>query len=184
MAGVDHHHGTQIRRCCGLERNGRLGNDSGVCDGGPELWPVLDRKRLNEAGAIHLLQLQHQPRRLAVGRVEQVGIRDFGRPGQVKHDPRTARHHKAVAERLDQPAPGGAGSGGKPKADLRDIHHHPVRIGQRKSAKLDGLVEIKDEAGLLGIAGQTGVRGNGKIRCHDRVGGWTLGRAGRGGAGA
>jgi hypothetical protein len=107
---------------------------------------------------------------LSSGRVEHIGICDSGRAGQVKHDPRTAGHDQAVAERLDQPAPRAAGSGRKLKADLRDIHDHPIWIGQRKSAKLDGLVEIKDESGLLGIAGQAGVSGNGKMRRNDRVG--------------
>src|SRR5882762_6401943 len=48
--------------------------------------PALDRKRLNETGAIHLLQLKHEPRRLTVGRLEHIGISDPGRAGQVKHD--------------------------------------------------------------------------------------------------
>ncbi len=102
-----------------------------------------------------------------------MGIGDFRRSGQIEHDPRAAGHHKAIAERLDQSAARGSGTGRELEADLRNIDDHAIRIGQRKGAKLDGFVEIEDETGLLAVAGQAGIGGDRKIRCH--------GRSGRGG---
>ena len=140
MAGVDDNHGTQIR-CCGnlrLVRSFNLcryRNLPGVGDGGPQLGPAIGGKRLNEGRAIHFLQLEHQPRRLTVGRIQHLGAGDPGRTGQIKHDPRAARHHQAVPERLYQPTPGGADARWKPKADLGDIDDHPIRIGKRKGLK-------------------------------------------------
>jgi hypothetical protein len=119
---------------------------------------------------IDLFELQHQPRRLAVGGVEHIGICDFGRPGEIEHDPRTARHDQAIAKRLDQPASGSAYPGGKLKADLGQVHDHPVRVGKRKSGELDGLVEIENEASLLAVAGQAGRRGDRKNRRDGRGG--------------
>ena len=170
MAGIDHDHGAQIRRRCGLGHSGRGGGSDvrGIRDGGPQFGPAFRPKRLNKDGAVDLLQFKHQPRRLAVGGVEHVGVCDLGRAGQIEHDPRTARHHQAIAERLDQPASGGAGACGKLKIDLGDIHDHPIGIGQGEGAKLNGLVEIEDEAGLLAVAGQADVGGDREVRRSDR----------------
>jgi hypothetical protein len=86
------------------------------------------------------------------------------------------------SEGLDQPAPGGASSGLELKADLGNIHDHPIGIGQRESAKLDRAVEVENEAGLLGIAGQPDLGGDGKVRRRDRIRRFTLGRAANAGA--
>ena len=43
------------------------------------------------------------------------------------------------------------------KIDLGNVDHHPIGIIEGKGAKLDGLVEVEDKAGQLGVAGQTGI---------------------------
>ena len=146
-----------------------FGVDAAVSAGAAALTPAMaglssgllsGRGRLAEGRAVDLLDLQHQPRRLAVGRIEHVGIGDFGGPGQIEHDSRTAGHHEAVAESLDQSAARGAGPCRKPEIDLGNIDDHAVGIAQGEGAKLDGLVEIEHEAGLFGVAGQPGVGGD------------------------
>ena len=116
MAGIDHDHRAQIGRCCAAlacaasePSHGGLG----IRNCWPQLGPVFRSQRLHEAGAVDLLQFQHQPRRLAVGGLQHVGIGDLGRARQVEHDSRAARHHQAVAERLDQSAAGVPGAGGQ-----------------------------------------------------------------------
>ena len=74
---------------------------------------------------------------------------------------RAARHHEAIAKRPDQSAPAGTGPGRQPEIHLRNVDDHPVGVGECKGAKLNRLVEIQDETGLLGVAGQSGVGGYG-----------------------
>ena len=109
MAGIDHDHGPRIRGCGGLGGGARLDRARcaavGVGDRGLQFGPVFGAERLNEGGAVDLFQLEHQPRRLAVGGFQHVGVCNFGRTGQIEHDPRAARHHQTVAEGLDQAAP-------------------------------------------------------------------------------
>ncbi|MGY3137978.1 hypothetical protein ACVWZM_008660 [Bradyrhizobium sp. USDA 4501] len=126
--------------------------------------PARGRQRLHEAGAVDLLEVQHKPRRLAVGGVEHVGIRDLHRSGQVEHDPRAAGHHEAIAERLHQAPPRRAGAGRELKIDLRDIDHDAVGVSQREGAKFDLAVEVEDESGLLGVAGEPGAGCDREIR--------------------
>ena len=102
------------------------------------------------------------PRRLAVGRIKYIGVGDPGRAGEIKYDSRAARHHQTIAECLDQPAPRGTDVGWKLEAELGDIDDHAVGIGKRKGPKRDGLVEIKDEAGLLAVTSQAGIGGDRK----------------------
>ena len=129
MAGIDHHHGARIRR---LRRGGR---SRGLRP--RRRWPPRSRaavragfRRASDCTKVvrsTSRQLQHQPRRLAVGRIQHVGFGDLGRARQIEHDPRTAGHHQAVAECLDQPAPGGADAGRQLEADLGNIDDHPIR---------------------------------------------------------
>ena len=97
-----------------------------------------------------------------------MGVGDPGRTGQIKHDPRAARHHQAIPECLYQPAPCGADAGRKLKADLGDIDDHAIRIGKRKGTKRYRLVEVEDEAGLLAVARQADIRGDREIRRRGR----------------
>src|SRR5882757_97973 len=48
----------------------------GVGNCRPQFGPAFRRKGLNEGGAIDLFQLEHQPWRLAVGRLEHIGVCD------------------------------------------------------------------------------------------------------------
>ena len=100
-----------------------------------QLRPALGRQRLDESGAIDLFEFEHQPRRLAVGRLQHIGIGDFRRPRQIEHDSRAARHHQAIAERFDQAAARISRAGRELEADLRDIHNDPIRIGQGEGAE-------------------------------------------------
>ena len=150
MPGIDHHHGSRIRGCGGLGCGARLDRDGrhrGVRDRGLQLGPAFGAKRLNEGGAIDLFQFEHQPRRLAVGGLQHVGICDFGRTGQIEHDPRAAGHDEAIAKRLDQPASGGARAGLQLKVDLGNVHDHPVGIGQRERRETGSACRDRERNG-------------------------------------
>ena len=107
MAGIDHHHRARIRGCGRLRRRARGSTGTaavGIGIAGFSSGRFSAAKRLNEGGAVDLLEFEHQPRRLAVGGLQHVGFCNFGRTGQIEHDPGAARHHQAIAERLDQAA--------------------------------------------------------------------------------
>jgi hypothetical protein len=159
MTGIDHDHRPFVRRR--RRRGWRVrpcNGGVGLGDPGPQFGPVFGRQRLDKGGAVDLFEFEHQPRRLAVGRLQHIGFGDLGRSGQVEHDPRSARHDETVAERLDQSPPASAGSGRKLEIDLGQVDDHAIGVRQGKGPKLDRLVEIEDEAGLFGIAGQASVR--------------------------
>ncbi len=136
MAGIDHDHRPLIRRPgCRLRRGWRIRRRSGgvgLGDRGPQFGAVFGRQRLDKGGAVDLLEFEHQPRRLAVGRLQHIGFGDLGRSGQVEHDPRSARHDETIAERLDQSPPCDADSGRKLETDLGKIDDHPIGVGQRQ----------------------------------------------------
>ncbi len=152
---------------CGLWRDG----GHRFRDRGLQLGPAV-RQRLQEGRPIDLFQLDHQPRRLIVGGIEHGGVGDPCRPGQVEHHAGAARHHHAVAKCLDQPTPVAARPGREAKIDLGNVDHHPVGIIQRKGAKLDGLVEVEDKAGQLGVAGEPGIGGDREARAVAWPCGW------------
>ena len=95
---------------------------------GGSLRIVARRARLRSASAMVRRKLsrsvgdeiEHQPRRLAVGGGEREGLVDPHRALGVEHDARAALHDQAVAERLDQAAAVLAGFGrqleGRPAA--------------------------------------------------------------------
>ena len=118
---------------------------------------VLEREVAHEGGAIDRHQVDHEPRRLVVDRLEHEGAVDAHRPGRIDHDARAALHHQAVAERLDQAFRARAGAGGKLEGDLRQVHHHAIRIGEREGRHLDGAAEIHDQPGAVGVAAKAGI---------------------------
>ncbi len=88
----------------------------------------------------------------------------------VEHDARSALHHQAVAERLDQPPPLLAGLGREVEGDLRQVEHHAIGIGQGEGGDIDLAGRGPYETGLLVIAADT--HGGGGRRCR-RHGGRT-----------
>src|SRR5262249_20833928 len=98
---------------------------------------------------------------------------DLRRPSQVEDDSRTSGHDEPITERLDQAASVRAGADRQLEADLRDIDDDAIGIVQRESSKLDGLVEIEDEASLLGVAREP------RIGRDWKTGGDDLGLGGR-----
>jgi hypothetical protein len=129
-----------------------------------------------ECGTVDGLKFDHHAGRLTVRGIEDVSLFDFRGTCEIEHNPRSARHHKSVAERLDQAATGVACVGGKTKADLRDIDDGPVRVGQQKSMDVDFLIEIKDKAGLFQIACEPNVGGDRKISRNRRANKFVSGR--------
>ena len=166
MAGIEHDQGPGIRCLRGLCRFHRSNGGIGVRDRGTQFGTILGRQRLDEGGPVHLLELQHQPRRLAVGRLQHIGIGNLRRTRQVEHDSRAARHHEAISERLDQTAPCRAGTGRELEIDLGNIDDDAIGVGQREGAELNGPVEIEDETGLFSIARQAGAGSDREIGCR------------------
>jgi hypothetical protein len=146
------------------------GNRVRLGDRGPQFGTAFGRQRLDEGGAVHLLEFEHQPRRLAVRCLQHIGFGDSGRPRQVEHDPRPARHDNPIAECLDQASPRGTNPVGKLEIDLGKVDHDAIRVGQREGAKLNRLVEVEDEAGLPVITRQPGIGCDRKSRHRRRTG--------------
>jgi len=88
----------------------------------------------------------HEPRRLALDRIEYESLIDAHRASDVEHDARAPLHHQAEAERLDEPAAALARLGGQAEHELRHIDDHPVRIGEREGGKVDAAGKVDDES--------------------------------------
>src|SRR5258706_8827457 len=63
-------------------------------------YTTLFRSNSKLLCAIDLFEFQHQPRRLAVGGLEHIGVCYFGRAGEIEHDPRTARRSEEHTSEL------------------------------------------------------------------------------------
>ena len=105
-------------------------------------------------------EVEHQPRRRAVGGIHDEGLVDADRLGDVEHQPRAAGHDQAVAEGLDQTSSAVSGIRRQLKPHLRNIDDDAVGIGERKDVQIDLAVEVHDEAGLRLIAA------NARVGCH------------------
>ena len=116
---------------------------------------AVDRDFVQERLAVGLSQIEHQPCRRAIGRVDDEGLLDSRRLGEIENQTRAALHHEPEAERLDQPAPGLAGFRRQLEYHLRDVDDDAIGIGERESVKLDLAAEIHDEAGLRFVAAET-----------------------------
>ena len=158
MAGIEH---DQRARIAGRFRRAlSLGLALAVRGGGSACAMV--RRKLSRSVA---REIEHQPRRLAVGGGEREGLVDPHRPLGVEHDARAALHDQAVAERLHQAAALLAGLGRQLEGDLRQIDHHAIGIGEREGGQIDLLAEVDHKAGLLVVAAEAHVGGH-----RERVG--------------
>ena len=125
---------------------------------------VLHGDAVQEALAVGGGKIDHQPRRLVVGGGEREGFVHPHRPLGVEHDAGTALHDQAEAERLDQAAAVLAGLRRQLEGHLRQVNHHPVRIGEREGRHIDFLRQIHDKPCLLVVAADPDVGGDRKRR--------------------
>ena len=146
MAGIEHDERPRIGGI-GLRHASRA-------DASARAEFFVERDFAQETVAVGRDQIEHQPRRRAVGRIDDKGLVDARRLGQVEHHARAARHHQPEAERLDQPSPALAGLRRQLKRDLRDVEDDAIGIGQRKDVQIDLAVEIHDEARLRLVAAE------------------------------
>ncbi len=119
--------------------------------------PAVERDLAQKALAIGRDELEHEPRRRIDRRVDDEGLVDAHRLGQIEHDARAARHHQAEAERLDEAAAALAGFRRQREGHLRHVDHDPVRVGKREGVQVDLAAQIHDEPGLRFVAAEPGV---------------------------
>ena len=67
---------------------------------------------------------------------------------QIDDQAGAALHDQAEAERLDQAAARLPGLGRQPERDLRQVHDHPVGVGEGEGAHVDLLAQVEHQAGL------------------------------------
>ena len=103
-------------------------------------------------------QIEHQPRRCAVGRVDDKGLFDAHGPGEVKNQTRTAFHDQAEAKRLDQAAPALACLRRQLECHLRNVENDPIGIGEGKGVNIDLAAEIHHEPRLRFVAAEPRIR--------------------------
>jgi len=154
VAGIDHHHGSRITACFGID-----------CGSGPARLgrAVLERNRAQERVALGRGKFEHEPVRLPVGCVDGERLFQPRRPGEIDHDARAALHDEAEAECLDQAAAHLSGFGRQLERHLWQIDHHPIRVRQCEGAKIDFPGEVDDEAGLRLVTGEPHVARDRKL---------------------
>ena len=127
-----------------------------------------------EGGAIGGHEVDHEPRRLALARIEHEGFVDQERSAHVDDDARFAGREQAEAVAGDEPPLLGAEARRHLEIHLGQIDDDPVRIGEREDVDADLLRQIGDEAGAGAVAGKPRVLGDGFMgarggvprRCH------------------
>jgi hypothetical protein len=137
---------------------------SPVPEGGPQRRPVLGGLGLTESRLVDRGQLDDEPRGLAICGIQDIGLLDPRRAGQIEDDAGPAGHHQAIAERLDQAASGMPDPRGKLERGLGNVDDHPVGVRQGEGMEIDPAVEVENEPGLLVVAGEAHVLSDRKRR--------------------
>ena len=132
VAGIDHHERARIAVRLGVRGRLRLALRR----------PALERDGAHERLAVAGREVDHEARGLIVGGVDHERLVDPRRTRQIDDDARAALHDEAEAECLDQAAPRLPGLGRETERDLRHVHHHPVRVGERERPHVDLLAQI------------------------------------------
>ena len=119
-------------------------------------------------------QVDHHARRLAVAWIDQEGLLDQCRTGEIHDDAGMLLADATIAIGADQSPPRRSDSAGQPEADVRQIDDGAERVGQDIDVKAHRLVEVGDEAGSHLVAGNSG--GNHRRRAGGTSGSGEHGR--------
>ena len=126
--------------------------------------PVIERKIAQEGVAVRRNEIEDEPRRLAIDRIDDEGLFDADWSGSVQHDARATLHYEPEPIGLDQAPAALADPGGHPERHLRQVDHDPVGIGQGEGVHLHAFAQVEDEARARAVAAEP------RVACNRNLG--------------
>jgi hypothetical protein len=101
--------------------------------------------------------INHEARRLAIGRLDDELFVDCHRAGDIDDDPRFALGYESIAEGGNQPPPLGPCSFRQDEMNLGQIDDDAVWIGEREHHRVDRRGHVGDEADAAIVSDDPGI---------------------------